>query len=113
MDGYGRSVTWTTVISYFALSMREYKTIKIPTLIVIVILQRMTQMQIQYVYDEHGRKTAVIVPISMWRKVNIPGTTTSPQGEGVNPDLYRGIYRDLKINIEEEIKKMRAEWDRS
>lgn len=73
----------------------------------------MIWMQIQYVYDEQGRKTAVIVPISMWRKVTVPDSTTCAKEGVMDPDRYRGIYRDLKINFEEEIKKMRSEWDRT
>ena len=73
----------------------------------------MIRMQVQYVYDEQGRKTAVIVPISIWQKVTVPDSTTCAQEGGMDPDRYRGIYRGLKINFEEEIKKMRSEWERT
>jgi len=69
-------------------------------------------MQIQYVYDTHGMKTAVIVPINMWQKDVAPDKSGTTTGGIMNPDLYRGIYRDLRINLNDEIRKLRAEWDR-
>jgi hypothetical protein len=69
-------------------------------------------MQIQYVYDTHGRKTAVIVPISMWQKKKAPDKSGKTTIGITNPDQYRGIYRDLRVNLKAEIKKLRAEWDR-
>jgi len=29
-----------------------------------------------------------------------------------NPSKYRGIYKDLRVDLEEEIKKLRVEWTR-
>ncbi len=29
-----------------------------------------------------------------------------------DPRKYRGIYRDLKVDLKDEIRKMRDEWNR-
>lgn len=35
-----------------------------------------------------------------------------PEKEKINPDEYWGIIKDTGINVEEECRKLREEWDR-
>lgn len=65
-------------------------------------------MEVQYIYDENGRKTGVIVPISLWEKMK-KGTRSK---EAFALSEYRGIYRCLGIDLEEEIRSLREEWTR-
>ena len=65
----------------------------------------------QYIYDTEGRKTCVIVPIDLWESLD----TEKPAGEQVgvrDPGKYRRIYRDLNVDLEDEIRNLRDEWDR-
>ena len=59
-------------------------------------------------YDEKGRKTAVIVPLSLWEKMK----KRKRLKETFDPSEYRGIYRGLGIDLEEEIRSLREEWTR-
>lgn len=34
------------------------------------------------------------------------------KGKVFNPSKYRGIYKDLRIDLEEELEKLRREWTR-
>jgi len=68
-------------------------------------------MQVQYVYDEQGRKTSVIVPISLWQKVSRRKNTV-PETSSFDPARYRGIYRNLGIDIDQELRALRQEWER-
>ncbi|MCJ7622266.1 MAG: hypothetical protein MUO76_02095 [Anaerolineaceae bacterium] len=37
---------------------------------------------------------------------------TQEKERGFNPSEYRGIYKNLKIELEKEIEKIREEWIR-
>ena len=69
-------------------------------------------MQVQYVYDEQGKKTSVIVPISLWQKISRQ-KKVSPDNRAFNPAQYRGIYRNLGIDIGRELGVLRQEWERT
>ncbi len=64
-------------------------------------------MEIQYICDGNGERIGVVVPIDIWHKIK-------PEIEGkwkpFNPLKYRGIYQNLEVNLEREIKKLREEW---
>jgi len=67
-------------------------------------------MGVQYVYNEKGEKTGVIIPIEFWEEIG--PTTEKIKERDFLPSRYRGIYKDLKVNLEEEIRNLREEWER-
>lgn len=69
-------------------------------------------MDVQYVYDIEGKQTGVIVPIELWNKI-------SPPMEGVkkgkikwDPSKYKGMYKSLEVDVNEESRSLRDEWTR-
>lgn len=68
-------------------------------------------MQVQYIYDETGKKTGVIVPLALWEDVSRQ-KTPSKKKSAFDPSKFRGIYRNLKINLDKELKGLRQEWER-
>ncbi|HEC92191.1 MAG TPA: hypothetical protein ENI51_04230 [Candidatus Atribacteria bacterium] len=65
-------------------------------------------MKIEYIYDENGKKKGVVVPIEIWEEMIKKQDKISRKGD---IKKYRGI---LKINgIDDKIKKLREEWDRT
>ena len=68
-------------------------------------------MQVQYVYDETGKKTGVIVPLALWEDVSRHKTSTKKKC-AFDPSKFRGIYRNLKVNFDKELKGLRQEWER-
>jgi hypothetical protein len=69
-------------------------------------------IDIQYVYDKEGKQVGVIVPIEMWTKISPLIKELKEKKAEWDPLKYEGIYKDRKINEEEEIKAMRDEWSR-
>ncbi|MEN6611700.1 MAG: hypothetical protein ABFC24_12735 [Methanoregulaceae archaeon] len=69
-------------------------------------------MQVQYVYDEQGRKTSVIIPISLWQKISRQKNAVRDKSP-FDPARYRGIFRNLGIDIDRELMDLRQEWDRA
>jgi hypothetical protein len=68
-------------------------------------------MQVQYVYDENGKKTGVIVPIALWE--NVSRHKSSPKkAAAFDPSKFRGLYRNLAISFEKELNGLRQEWER-
>ena len=68
-------------------------------------------MGVRYICDAEGRKTGVIVPIGLWDSLN----PEKPAGERVgvpDPGRYRGIYRDLNVDLKAEIRNLRDETPR-
>ena len=68
-------------------------------------------MGVQYICDAEGRKTGVIVPIDLWDSLN----AEKPAGKRVgvpDPGKYRGIYRNLNVDLKAEIRNLRDEWNR-
>ncbi len=68
-------------------------------------------MQVQYVYDENGKKTSVIVPITLWQKI-LRRKSSASDNRDFDPSRYRGLFRNLGIKIDHEIDMMRQEWER-
>jgi len=68
-------------------------------------------MEIQYVHDESGKRICVILPIELWNKIR-PQVMETKKVKTFNPSEYRGIYKNLKVNLENEVKKLRQEWIR-
>ncbi len=70
-------------------------------------------MGVQYIYDAEGRKTGVIVSIDLWDAMSSGKSANKQSGVGSpEPQKYRGIYRDLKVDLRAEIQGLRDEWDR-
>ena len=67
---------------------------------------------VQYVYDEKGRRTGVIIPTELWNDVKGKIAVEVKKKEVFTPSEYRGIYKDLEVNIEEEVRSLREEWTR-
>jgi hypothetical protein len=67
-------------------------------------------MKVQYIYNEAGEKENVIIPYKEWEKIR--STLEDENETEFDPDKYKGIYKGLKINLEEEIKNLRDEWNR-
>lgn len=70
-------------------------------------------MSIKYVYDSKGRKTDVIVPIELWNKDKSRILKEKKETKKM-PKLskYRGIYKDLTVDLAREAKDLRNEWVR-
>ena len=64
-------------------------------------------MNIEYIYDEKGRKKSVIVPIEMWEELM---KKKNPVNKNRDVKKYRGIIKAK--NIEKEIEELRNEWER-
>jgi hypothetical protein len=70
-------------------------------------------MEVQYIYDEEGRQTGVIVPIELWNKIsNLEKLAREEKGEW-EPSKYRGMYKNLKVDVSKESKSLRDEWTRT
>jgi hypothetical protein len=67
--------------------------------------------QIQYIYDENGTKTGVIVPIALWQKLS-QKKQAQKKKEIFNPSKFRGLYRDIPLDLESTLQNLRTEWER-
>ena len=70
------------------------------------------KMDVQYVYDEVGRRTGVIVPIGLWNNISHLAANVWTGKPDWNPLKFRGMYENLKIDVKEESKALRNEWSR-
>lgn len=70
-------------------------------------------MSIQYVYDKKGRRTGVIIPTELWNKVKEKIEVEAKKKEVFTPSEYRGIYKELGADLEEEARSLREEWTRN
>lgn len=69
-------------------------------------------MEVQYIYNEEGRQTGVIVPIDLWNRIS---HLVKEAGKGKcewNPSEYRGMYKNLQVDVKAESKALRDEWTR-
>jgi len=71
------------------------------------------EMDDQYVYDEVGRQTAVIVPIHLWSKMSRLAKEGHKDKSDWDPSKYMGMYKDLKIDVKKESAALRDEWTRA
>ena len=71
-------------------------------------------MGVQYVYDVSGENTGIIIPIDLWNKkgFKIEEVEKTEKEEVFNPSDYRRIYKNLRVDLEEEIRNIRDEWAR-
>jgi hypothetical protein len=70
------------------------------------------EMEVQYVYDEDGRQTGVIVPINLWNKISHLVSRDQEGKTNWDPSKYRGMYKDLKVDVKKESAALRDEWTR-
>jgi hypothetical protein len=70
-------------------------------------------MDVQYVYDEDGRQTGVILPINIWNRISHLIEGRGENKSDWDPSKYRGMYRDLDIDVKKESASLRDEWTRS
>jgi hypothetical protein len=70
-------------------------------------------MEVQYVYDEDGRQTGVIVPIHLWNKISHLVSWGQREKSEWDPSKYRRMYKDLEIDVKEESAALRDEWTRA
>lgn len=64
---------------------------------------------VKYVYDSKGKKTGVIIPIDLW-EISKSRIIAIENKKEFQPSEYRGIYSNMKFDLEEETKKLREEW---
>ena len=76
------------------------------------LIREVKKMEVQYIYDENGRNIGVIISPELWDKVK-DKVEVKVKEEIFNPSQYRGIYKSLSINFEEEIRCLREEWTRN
>ncbi|MEN4005938.1 MAG: hypothetical protein PQ964_01030 [Methanobacteriaceae archaeon] len=72
-------------------------------------------MGIKYIYNSKGNKTDVIIPIELWDKGKSKILKEYEEKETkkvFKPSKYRGIYQDIKFDLEKEAKDLRDEWVR-
>ncbi|NMX21217.1 hypothetical protein C5S30_02020 [ANME-1 cluster archaeon GoMg4] len=71
-------------------------------------------MEVRYVYDEKGRRTGVIIPTELWNEIKGKiEVGERKEKKGVfTPSEYRGIYKDLVVDLEEAARSLREEWTR-
>lgn len=55
-------------------------------------------MEVQYIYDEDGRQTGVIVPIELWNRISSQEKLASEGKSEWDPSKYRGMYKNLKTD---------------
>jgi hypothetical protein len=67
---------------------------------------------VQYVYDKDGKKTAVIIPIDAWTEISSIAEKLGKETAQWDPSKYKGMYKDLKIDVKKESNALRDEWTR-
>jgi|GEM_PF-5104069 len=73
-------------------------------------------MDIQYIKDEKGRTNAVLLPIKEWerikRKLDLLEKLKEKSGQKPSEIFYGSISKERADELQQELKKMRSEWDR-
>lgn len=74
---------------------------------------------LNYIYNKEGLAEYVVVPIEYWenlksilKKAKIKHENDT-ENNNFNPNDYFGAISHLKLNVEEELKIMREEWNRN
>ncbi|PWR73156.1 hypothetical protein ACKUB1_11680 [Methanospirillum stamsii] len=69
------------------------------------------QTNLQYIFDDRGNKTAVIIPIAMWESMIQMSDVKVTQARRKNIDLLFGALKDSPVlaDIEEYSQKTREE----
>ncbi|EHQ36304.1 hypothetical protein [Methanoplanus limicola] len=63
---------------------------------------------LQYVYDSKGNKTGVIIPIEIWDEEEMKIRDDIE----FRPQDFRGIYKNIDLDLDEDIRNLRDEWVR-
>ena len=67
----------------------------------------MADAEIQYVSNESGEPTAVIVPISLWRDIQSERETAHlPKSEKMKSRLFEAKERQEGLSLDETIEKL-------
>lgn len=75
-------------------------------------------MELQYISDNEGNPTAVIIPINEWNSItqkhkdleNLAPATTTKRG---NADLIKGLLNNEQAEkYHKHLKNIRKEWDK-
>jgi len=70
----------------------------------------LNRVKVEYVYNEQGEKTGVIIPVSIWNKIS--GALKEPEKKGGSVKQYRGMLKDTE-NLDARLRELRDEWDRT
>ena len=68
-------------------------------------------MTLKYIYQEDGKKTAVIIPIEEWLKIQHL-LNAHKKSQQFDPKVYRGFLKHKGEDVEKELQKLREEWKR-
>jgi len=78
-------------------------------------------MIVNYIYNNFGKAEYAIIPNNIWlifldflieKKIDIE-TPIKNETNNFSPKDYYGILSNLNLDIEHELKEMRAEWTRT
>lgn len=69
-------------------------------------------MSVNYLYDESGHTTHAIIPIREWERLQaaLLAGQSPASAAPFDPTLFRGILRELNLDIEAELTNMREQW---
>lgn len=67
-------------------------------------------MYIEYILDQGGRLTGVIIPINLCTKIGHPAEEDQKDNGAWNPSQYMGMYKNLNVDVKKESKALRDEW---
>jgi hypothetical protein len=76
-------------------------------------------MELQYISDNEGRHTAVIIPIAEWNNITEKHKDLKELTEGKitqinNAARFKGLLNEKEaVQYDEHLKKVRNEWDRN
>ncbi|MDF1547053.1 MAG: hypothetical protein P1P88_04480 [Bacteroidales bacterium] len=76
------------------------------------------QTTLSYIYNKEGLAEYVVIPVEYWENLKVLlksklNTETEEDKNNFNPQDYFGVISHLKLNVEDELKNMRKEWNRS
>lgn len=69
-------------------------------------------MEVQYVYNEEGKKTYIMLPVELWDEISHETKLETDKKMVFKPSKYKGVYESPKLKLDEEIKSLRDEWIR-
>ncbi len=79
-------------------------------------------MDIKYIYNYQGQQESVVIPMGLWRFIQgyLPNLFKKEaekdnvlENKKFDPTAYFGMTAYLNLDIEEELKNMRSEWNRT
>lgn len=72
-------------------------------------------MNINYIYDLKGKPEYAVIPIYLWNKISNLieiDKDKNMSSKSFEPKEFRGILSNLNIDTDQELSKMRDEWER-